>query len=404
MQQQSFLVVLIEDNPGDIDLIQAILSESPHIKFRFEIANRLADGLTLLASTSSADVVLLDIFLPDSRGLSTVRAVHEAFPDVPIIVLTVWDDESVAVQAVHHGAQDYLKKDQLESASLVRAIRYAIERNRVEVEMRQQRDKLAALAEERARLLELEREARASAESANVLKGKFLAMVSHELRTPLTSINGFANTLTLPNLRLGHEQRKELLEILDTETEHMCLLVEQLIDVAKMQAGMFTVNQQVMRVEDIMAKAEAPLNQLASNHRLSLEVPTVLPLVIADEARIVQVLRNLVDNAAKYAPRQSEIQISVVVDPLHQIEFDVIDEGPGIPQELRAKVFEPFRKADQYQLKTRNRGMGVGLAICHGIVKAHHGNIWIAENSSVGTTIAFTLPTQVGAEAQESGS
>lgn len=392
MAEQSIHVVLIEDNPGDIDLIQTILCESAHYSFNFHIATRLSEGLKLVADAHSVDVILLDVFLPDSRGMATVRTVHQAFPDIPILVLTVWDDESVALQAVQNGAQDYLIKDQLEVTSLIRSMRYAIERNRVEVKLRQQRDELARLAEERARLLELEREARARAESSNELKGKFLAMVGHELRTPLTSIHGFANTLLLPNLNLDTQQQRELLTILRDESEHMCLLVEQLIDVAKMQAGLFSVDQQVLRVEDIIGHASASLHALATQHRLKFEVPPVLPPVIADENRIAQVLRNLVDNAAKYAPHQTEIRVFVLPES-QNVEFDVIDEGPGIPVEIRAHLFEPFRKADQYRLNTKNRGIGVGLAICHGIIAAHRGKIWIADDTPTGTTVSFTLPT-----------
>jgi K+-sensing histidine kinase KdpD len=394
MDEQSIRVVMIEDNPGDVDLVRAILSESHYLTIDIKVAVRLSDGLALLSHTPSVDIILLDVFLPDSRGLSTVSAVHEAFPDIPIIVLTIWDESSIGVQAVQHGAQDYLIKDQLDVTSLVRAMRYAIERNRVEMEIRQQRDKLATLVEERAHLLEQEREARARAESANELKGKFLAMVSHELRTPLTSINGFTNTLMLPNLNLDRDQQMELFRILQDETEHMCTLVEQLLDVAKMQAGVFSVNQRVVRVEDIMEHASQKLHTLAIDHRLSLEVPSALPLVIADETRIVQVLRNLVDNAAKYSPRQSQIRINALAGQAHNIEFDIVDEGPGIPAEIRERLFEPFRKADQYRLSTQNRGIGVGLAICHGIIEAHHGKIWIADAVPAGTTVSFTLPTE----------
>src|SRR5688572_12044528 len=120
MDKQCIRVLLIEDNPGDIDLIQFVLSESLYATFEFQVATRLSDGLALLNTDPSIDLVLLDMFLPDSQGLDTLKAVHSAFPLIPIVVLTNLDVEAVGIEAVREGAQDYLIKDNFEAAALAR--------------------------------------------------------------------------------------------------------------------------------------------------------------------------------------------------------------------------------------------------------------------------------------------
>jgi two-component system cell cycle response regulator len=128
-------VLLIEDNPGDVRLLREALLEPGARKFSLTVAERLEEGLTRL-SEKDFDVVLLDLSLPDAEGLDTVTRAHEAAPQVPIVVLTGTDDEELAIQAVQSGAQDYLVKGQIQSTLLVRALRYAIERNRLQAEVR----------------------------------------------------------------------------------------------------------------------------------------------------------------------------------------------------------------------------------------------------------------------------
>jgi signal transduction histidine kinase len=392
MFNQSLHILLVEDNPGDIDLIQAILSESDYASFRFTVAIRMAQAMTCLATDSSIDIVLLDMFLPDSQGIESVCTLREAHPEAPIVVLTVLDNEENGMQAVKHGAQDYLIKDQIEATTLTRAIRYAIERNRLDMEARRQRDELARLAEERAQLLQLEKEARARAEEANQLKSKFLAMVSHELRTPLTSLKGFTSTLLSPDVSWKEEQRKEFIGVLKDETEKMVDLVEHLLDVSKMQAGIFALDLNPVSVPHIVEQTHAPLIALTQRHTLNIDVPESLPPVRADKMRISQVLLNLVGNASKYAPPSTRITLSATLALHDFVQVDVADEGPGIPPEMLPHLFEPFHKAGGYFLSTRDKGMGLGLTLCRGIVEAHTGKIWIAETSSPGTTVSFTLP------------
>ena len=137
MHDTPIRVLLVEDNPGDARLIQEMLAEGKVSRFDLVCADRFSDGMARLAERA-IDVVLLDLSLPDSRGLETFVQMQDQVPDVPVLVLTGFDDEDLGVQAVREGAQDYLVKGQVDQHLLVRAVHYAIERKRVERELRKQ--------------------------------------------------------------------------------------------------------------------------------------------------------------------------------------------------------------------------------------------------------------------------
>ena len=169
MNGQSTHVLMIEDNPGDADLVRLRLVEGKSA-VDVNCVNRLSDGLASLKDKSPS-IILLDLNLPDSQGAETFRKVLEKAPDVPIVILSGQDDEALAIKALHQGVQDYLVKGAISSNGLDRAMRYAIERQAL----------LRSLEMSRKQQLEF--------------KNQFLSHVSHELRTPLTCIHQFATIL-----------------------------------------------------------------------------------------------------------------------------------------------------------------------------------------------------------------
>jgi PAS domain S-box-containing protein len=249
--------------------------------------------------------------------------------------------------------------------------------------------------QELADLLRREQDARAEAEEANALKLKFLAMISHELRTPLTSIKGFVSSLLATDVMWSAEQQRDFLQTAEGETDKLTDLVEHLLDLSRMHAGTLRILPEPQPLVSIVNTARAQLQMLTARHELVLALNGGLPDVLADGQRIAQVIVNLVDNAVKYSPPHTRITLGA--SPTAEgIQISVSDEGEGIAPDDRQLVFETFHQVTR---KSRQKGAGLGLAICKGLVEAHGGRIWIEERDGPGTTICFTLPT-VAAPAQ----
>jgi len=246
-----------------------------------------------------------------------------------------------------------------------------------------------ALALERARLYDAERKARQAAQRANDLKTQFLGMISHKLRTPLTSIKGFASTLLAQDVAFSPSEQHDFIRVLDEEADKLAELVDQLLDLTSLQAGTLSMQAEPQPFDTILSAAHHQLTAFTAHHHFSIDLSPSLPAVLADTYRIAQVVSNLVHNAAKFSPAGTVITLSArPVDTM--LEIRVSDQGTGISAEDRLTVFEAFR-----QLNTRTgerRGAGLGLSICKALVEAHGGHIWVEDQLSPGTTIAFTLP------------
>lgn len=234
-----------------------------------------------------------------------------------------------------------------------------------------------------------EQAARAEAEKANQLKMQFLAMISHELRTPLTSIKGFSSTLLAEDVHFTPEDQREYLRIIDQEADSLKELIEQLLDLSRLQAGTMSILPEPILVKQLVDMVYPSLKMLTPQHKLVVKVSDK-PLVIrVDATRIGQVISNLVHNAVKFSPPDTNVMLQVMREDRY-VRFDVKDQGVGIPTEERPHLFEAFRQIERKShIQT---GAGLGLAICKGLVEAHGGKIWIADSEATGTTISFTLP------------
>lgn len=241
------------------------------------------------------------------------------------------------------------------------------------------------------RLLEAEAHARHEAEEANNLKLKFLAMISHELRTPLTSIKGFSTTLLADDVEWTPENQRDFIETISSEADKLSDLIEQLLNLSPLEAGAIRITPQRVKWDQILLTSLPQLNMLAVNHHLMINKPEFdLPDLNVDVMRISQVLTNLVNNAVKYSPQNTTIIISVEKFSDRFIKVCVSDEGMGIPLEARVRVFEAFQQLDHE--KGGTHGVGLGLAICRGLIEAHGGRIWVDDHIGDGTTMSFTLP------------
>jgi len=236
------------------------------------------------------------------------------------------------------------------------------------------------------------------------LKTALLDAVTHDLRTPLTSIKASVTTLLdelktkapeLPSVALNEEGRREMLEVIDEECDRLNRFIEGLVEMARIEAGEFRLRRRWGTIEEMIEMALARAKNLTDRHRVGVEIDRNLPVVLVDARAVSEVIYTLVDNASKYSPAGTPIHIVASRDKGEMIRASVEDRGPGIPAELRERVFDKFFRAirDGASNRSRPSGTGMGLAIARGIVEAHNGRIWIESGKGgLGTKVVFTLP------------
>ena len=230
-------------------------------------------------------------------------------------------------------------------------------------------------------------------EEMDRLRAEFLGMVSHELRAPLTSIKGSAATVLGSTADLDPAVVRQFFRIIDEQADHMHDLVADLLDVARIETGTLPVDPEPAEVAVLVDRARSAFSSAGGRNNLAIDIPPDLPLVMADRRRIVQVVGNLLSNAAKHSSESSVITVTVVREDVH-VAVSVADEGRGIPSERLPYLFRKFTRSDGDDLGSGVAGSGLGLAICKGIVEAHGGRIWAeSEGPGMGARFTFTIPT-----------
>ncbi len=224
---------------------------------------------------------------------------------------------------------------------------------------------------------------------AEQLRNSLLNSVSHDLRTPLAVIEGAASSL-LESLDQDAGSKRELLQTILEESRRMSRLVENLLDMSRLESGAVVPNRQWHVVEEIVGSALHRLRRDLEGRELRVDIPSDMPLVSVDGILIEQALVNLLENAARYTPPGSPIEITTRTLN-DRIELRVADKGPGLPPGSEERVFEKFYRGSVVPPDAR-RGVGLGLSICRGIVKAHGGRIFARNRSGGGAEFVMTLP------------
>jgi signal transduction histidine kinase len=372
MLPRTIRVLLVEDNPEDVLLFRAMFRKEAAGSFEFTHLTRMQDAQAHLVTTG-ADIVLLDLGLPDGQGIDVVRRARSAAPEVPLIVVTGLDDESLVAQAMKEGAQDYLVKGQIENRALPRALRHAIERHA----MLRERDAI--------RRQQLQ------------LKDDFLSHVSHELRSPLTAIHQFSTIIADGLAGPTSPEQAEYLDIIVRNVKHLKSMIDDLLEVTRAGAGKLNVECQRMPVSDVIEYAVATLQGAAQAKGITLHVdlPEEALTVHADPTRVRQVLLILGDNAIKFTPPQGTITLkvaSLASDPAFVV-WEVRDTGRGIRPELHEAIFDRlYQAADDTQ--GPRKGLGLGLHIAKELVTRQGGRLWVMSREGEGAVFSFTTPVQ----------
>jgi signal transduction histidine kinase len=359
-------LLLVEDNPGDARLIQEELKEVTSARFEVLHVERLADAERAV-TRAQLDAVLLDLSLPDGHGLSNIARLLQAAPSVPLVVLTGTDDEVLAVQAVHQGAQDYLVKGQVTGQLLVRALRYAIERKRVEEGLKREE----------------------AARQAAVFREQFMGILGHDLRNPLQAITGNAGLL-LRHGGLTEPQRKAINRI-SISADRMARMINDLLDFTRSRlGGGYPVNRARMNVHDVLRQVVEELEVAHPRRRFALSI-SGNGWGDWDADRIAQAASNLVGNAVQYSPEDSVVSVAAR-DEGEGVRVEVHNQGLPIPAERLPQIFDPFVRAQETTRTGPRAGLGLGLYITHEIVKAHGGTLQVTSTEADGTCFWMNLP------------
>lgn len=369
----------MDDSIDDQNLYGRLLSNIPNQSF--EITTCLAGGEGVaLARTGAFDCILLDFHLPDMNGLEILSAIANEEGRLPcaVIVVTGQGSETIAVDAMKKGAEDYLVKGTMGGDHLHSAICNAIERVTL-------RDQLAAARRQLAEQVRI-------AQEANRAKSAFLADISHELRTPMGAMLGFAELLLVADdTGLSPSQRYRI-EMIVRGGRQMMTIIEDLLDVAQIEVGALRVKKELVEVNSLFEEVEPIVAALASERGLTLEVihPADPAIIWADRARVCQILVNFGSNAVKYNKPRGEVRLRAHTVEGRWLRLTVADTGLGIPDHRQGEVFEMFNRlgADGGTVQ----GTGIGLAISRRLCELMEGRIGFSSTLGVGSTFWVDLP------------
>ena len=374
-------VLLIDDDEVDQSLTRLSLSKSTDARFEVEIADRLLIAEERLA-VSRFDIILLDLGLPESCGLSTLDRVRRMDDQTPIVVLTDLQDKEAALESLDRGAQDYLSKNHLAVGPLCRSIQHSIQRH----QLHQQLSEANAQLQNNNERLEL------LCETAQ----RFVDNVSHEFRTPLTVIKEYVSLLRegfVGEVKLDADQLR-FLDVVADRADDLNTMVDDMLDASKLETGLLGVWRQSCKVAEIFERVLPALERKAALKDVSIWISPAegIPNVYCDPEKIGRVIINLAVNAIKFAKEPGRVRVSAQLDDSgRDVVISVSDNGPGIDEVEIAGIFDRFKQLDT-QPRGTNKGFGLGLNIARELVHLNFGDLCVESHPGDGATFSFTVP------------
>jgi len=375
-------ILLVEDNPGDARLIKEMLNEARHGLFNLACVERLESGLEHLLKEKA-----------DSQGLNSFIKIYNRRKNIPIMILTGTDDEELAIKAVRKGVQDYLVKSKVDGNLLVRAVLYAIERQRLQLQLQNFRQKeqherekklkeyskqLEEMVEKRTKELKEAQEALVRQEKLAVV-GQLAGGIGHELRNPLGTIKNAAYFLNMV-LEKSDPHIKETLEFLMKEVSMSERIINSLLDFARPKPPTRDkVNVNVV-VQDLLSR-----NTMHKTIEMTKKLDEDIPTILADPSQLTLVFRNIIINAIQAMPEGGSLVVKSSASNKEWISVSFKDSGIGIPKEDLDKIFEPL-------FTTKAKGIGLGLAVIKILVEGHGGTIEVESELGKGSTFTVNLP------------
>jgi signal transduction histidine kinase len=331
-----------------------------------ETVDRLADGLAFIAK-QPVHVVLLDLHLPDSMGITTAERLIQAAPTLPVVVLTSIDDDELGMQAVMKGAQDFLLKGQVEPELLTRSLRYAIERKYAEDQIRHHVQQL---------------------EERNQELDAFSYIVAHDLKGPLSLVTGYTDLLLTEGVESISSEQLAWLEVIKDQSLRMQNIISGLLLLAQLRDARDVI--EIVDMRHLIQSALSYLDQWLTARGVQVEVIEPLPPVLGHIPWLEAVFTNLISNAIKYIGQNNE-DPRIWIRGYQQgqvVRYEIEDNGLGIDQKHRDRLFEMFTRVHPDEAG----GIGLGLSIVKRIIVKLNGYVSVESEPGAGSTFWFILP------------
>ncbi|HSK00719.1 MAG TPA: hybrid sensor histidine kinase/response regulator [Kofleriaceae bacterium] len=362
-------MLVVDDNAENRALAEATLEDEG---FTVRLASSGPEALEAF-EREPADCVLLDIRMPGMDGITVCRRLRElpAGADVPILFLTAQRDVDTFDRARAAGGDDFLTKP-VRPNELIARVGTATKLRRIALERRELYDVVRAQRDDLMRL--------------QLQKEQLVAFLVHDLKNPVNSIDLQGQRITRdPG---ATERSRDAARRIQTESRALLRMITNLLDLSKADEGGLAPVRQPIPLRELLGEVEEAMHARAREARVTLLASSADgAALVADRDLLLRTIENLVDNALRYAPEDTSISISVAAD-VAGVEIRVADAGPGVPEELRAHVFERFAQAEGERTRTSR---GLGLAFCKLAVEAHGGRIWI-EDATPGAIFCIRIP------------
>ncbi len=365
--KETIRVLLLEDDEGDALMLTEDLETDQRSHYQITHTVTLADTIEAI-NADEFDIILSDLTVPDSHGTETFHSLLD-HTSLPIIIMTGDENDALSQQAIEEGVQDFIVKNNLERYDVPNAIKYAIQRHRINLQI----------------------------QKSNQLKSEFLANMSHEIRTPLNGIIGAADLLRKTDV--SADQMKYL-QVITNSGDTLLALINDILDISKIEAGELEINAEPVIVRDFIYEAMQGITPKANSKNIELLADytgNVPKSIMADSVRLGQVIINLLGNAVKFVEAGHiavYVEETVTQDNVVTLKISVEDTGIGIPEDKTQSIFDKFAQADATTTK-KYGGTGLGLAITHKLIELMGGTIGVKSEVGVGTTFFFEIPFEI---------
>lgn len=379
--RKSIQVVVVDDDYDDFLLIENLLKDVEDPNYHLEWISNSSAALEKI-KLQKADVYLIDNFLDTRTGLDILDELKNSGIVKPMILLTGRADRQIDIAAMEKGASDFLSKNELSASILERSIRYSIKQCEDQYKLRD---------------LHLHRAEKEAAIEANRNKNQFIAAISHEFRTPLGSILGFIDLAMESNL--CEKDRIEYLGIVKRNGEHLLELINDFLDLAKIESGNVDVQEENFDWQLVVQDVVQSLKPKALGKGITLDYEILnnhLSFMKTDSRRFRQILLNLIGNAIKFTD-QGHVKVECLVecDPAsghNNLHVSIVDTGIGMTVEEQQKIFKPFKQANS-KLVQKYGGTGLGLDLSKKLALAMGGDLTLVSSKpNIGSTFRLVLP------------